>query len=70
MPRPYESFKDFIESTGNEELLDLYSDFLKTVNDDLMMKKLKELGYDMTSIPKNSIDKPMGPGGKKPKAKV
>ena len=41
MPRPYESFKDFIESTGNSELLDLYSDFLKTGNDELMMKKLK-----------------------------
>ncbi len=70
MPRPYESFKDFIESTGNSELLDLYSDFLKTGNDELMMKKLKELGYDMTSVPKNSIDKPMGSGGKKQKAKV
>ncbi len=70
MPRPYESFKDFIESTGNSELLDLYSDFLKTGNDELMMKKLKELGHDMTSVPKNSIDKPMGSGGKKQKAKV
>ena len=28
----YGSFKDFIESTGDDELMDLYADFLQTGN--------------------------------------
>jgi hypothetical protein len=39
------SFKDFIESTGDEELMDLYSDFLETGDFSRLEKRLKEKGY-------------------------
>ena len=39
------SFKDFIESTGDDELMDLYSDFLKTGDFSRLEKRLKEKGY-------------------------
>ena len=43
----FESFKDFIESTGDGELMELYSEFLETGDDARMMLRLKKLGYDM-----------------------
>ncbi len=43
----FESFKDFIESTGDGELIELYSEFLETGDDTRMMLRLKKLGYDM-----------------------
>jgi len=43
----FESFKDFIESTGDGELMELYSEFLETGDDAKMMLRLKKLGYDM-----------------------
>ena len=43
----FESFKDFIESTGDGELIELYSEFLETGDDARMMLRLKKLGYDM-----------------------
>jgi hypothetical protein len=43
----FESFKDFIESIGDSELLELYSEFLETGDDARMMLRLKKLGYDM-----------------------
>ena len=36
------SFKDFIESTGDDELMDLYADFLETGNFSKLEKRLKE----------------------------
>ena len=39
------SFKDFIESTNDEELMDLYVDFLKTKDFSKLEKRLKEKGY-------------------------
>jgi len=39
------SFKDFIESTGDNELMELYSEFLETGNFSRLEKKLKEKGY-------------------------
>ena len=39
------SFKDFIESTGDDELMDLYSDFLETGDFSRLEKRLKEKGY-------------------------
>jgi len=47
MASGFESFKDFIESTGDLELMELYSEFLKTGDDARMMLRLKKLGYDM-----------------------
>ena len=44
----FESFKDFIESTGDGELMELYSEFLETGDDTRMMLRLKKLGYDMS----------------------
>ena len=41
----YGSFKDFIESTGDEELLDLYVEGLKLKDFSKLEKKLKEKGY-------------------------
>jgi hypothetical protein len=43
----FESFKDFVESTGDGELMELYSEFLETGDDARMMLRLKKLGYDM-----------------------
>ena len=39
------SFKDFIESTGDSELMELYSEFLETGNFSRLEKRLKEKGY-------------------------
>ena len=39
------SFKDFIESTGDEELMDLYLEGLKLKDMSKLEKKLKEKGY-------------------------
>jgi len=39
------SFKDFIESTGDSELMELYSDFLETGDFSRLEKRLKEKGY-------------------------
>ena len=39
------SFKDFIESTGDNELMELYSDFLETGDFSRLKKRLKEKGY-------------------------
>jgi hypothetical protein len=47
MASGFESFKDFIESIGDSELLELYSEFLETGDDARMMLRLKKLGYDM-----------------------
>ena len=33
----FESFKDFIESVGDDELFELYDEFLKTGDDSRMM---------------------------------
>ena len=43
----FESFKDFVESVGDDELFELYDEFLKTGDDARMMLRLKKLGYDM-----------------------
>jgi hypothetical protein len=47
MASGFESFKDFIESIGDSELLELYSEFLETGDNARMMLRLKKLGYDM-----------------------
>jgi hypothetical protein len=47
MASGFESFKDFVESTGDGELMELYSEFLETGDDARMMLRLKKLGYDM-----------------------
>jgi len=47
MASGYGSFKDFVESTGDGELMELYSEFLETGDDARMMLRLKKLGYDM-----------------------
>ena len=41
----YGSFKDFIESTGDAELLDLYVEGLELKNFSKLEKRLKEKGY-------------------------
>ena len=63
----FESFKDFIESTGDGELMELYSEFLDTGDDTRMMLRLKKLGYDMSDnyMMGGSVGKPIGPGGKR-----
>jgi len=61
----YGSFKDFIESTGDDELMDLYADFLETGNFSKLEKKLKEKGYQPGEYAMGGrVGKPMGPGGK------
>ena len=45
MEYEYGSFKDFIESTNDEELMDLYVDFLDTGDFSKLEKRLKEKGY-------------------------
>jgi len=60
----YGSFKDFIESTGDEELLDLYIEGLKLKNFSKLEKRLKEKGYQPGEYAMGgSVGKPMGAGG-------
>ena len=64
----YGSFKDFIESTGDEELLDLYVEGLKLKDFSKLEKRLKEKGYQPGEYAKGGrVDKPLGPGGAKKK---
>ena len=61
----YESFKDFIESTGDAELLDLYVEGLELKNFSKLEKRLKEKGYQPGEYAMGgSVGKPMGSGGK------
>mgnify|MGYP003128540843 CR=1 FL=1 len=62
----YGSFKDFIESTGDDELMDLYVDFLDTGDFSRLEKRLKEKGYQPGGeyAMGGSVGKPMGAGGK------
>ncbi len=61
----YGSFKDFIESTGDEELLDLYIEGLELKNFFKLEKRLKEKGYQPGEYAMGgSVGKPMGAGGK------
>ena len=62
----YGSFKDFIESTNDEELMDLYVDFLETKDFSKLEKRLKEKGYQPGEYAMGgSVGKPLGPGGKR-----
>ena len=62
----YESFKDFIESTGDDELMDLYLEGLKLKDMSKLEKKLKDKGYKPGEYSMGgSVGKAMGPGGKK-----
>ena len=59
------SFKDFIESTGDSELMELYSEFLETGNFSKLEKRLKEKGYQPGEYAMGGmVGKPMGAGGK------
>ena len=59
------SFKDFIESTGDSELMELYSEFLETGNFSKLEKRLKEKGYQPGEYAMGgSVGKPLGAGGK------
>ena len=61
----YGSFKDFIESTGDAELLDLYVECLELKDFSKLEKKLKEKGYQPGEYAMGgSVGKPMGSGGK------
>ena len=62
----FECFKDFIESVGDDELFELYDEFLKTGDNSKMMLRLKKLGYDMDDnyMMGGRVGKPIGPGGK------
>ena len=61
----FESFKNFIESTGDEELLDLYIEGLKLKDMSKLEKKLKEKGYQPGEYSMGgSVGKPIGSGGK------
>ena len=61
----YGSFKDFIESTGDAELLDLYVEGLELKDFSKLEKKLKEKGYQPREYAMGgSVGKPMGSGGK------
>ena len=61
----YGSFKDFIESTGDAELLDLYVEGLELKNFSKLEKRLKENGYQPGEYAMGgSVGKPMGSGGK------
>ena len=61
----YGSFKDFIESTGDAELLDLYVDGLELKDFSKLEKRLKEKGYHPGEYAMGgSVGKPMGAGGK------
>ena len=41
----FRSFKDFIESTGDEELMELYLEGLKLKDMSKLERRLKEKGY-------------------------
>ena len=61
----YGSFKDFIESTGDAELLDLYIEGLELKNFSKLEKRLKEKGYQPGEYSMGgSVGKPIGAGGK------
>eukprot|EP01043_Picozoa_sp_COSAG02_P031001 COSAG02_NODE_2004_length_10133_cov_24.530297_11_plen_65_part_00 len=61
----YGSFKDFIESTGDAELLDLYVEGLELKDFSKLKKRLKEKGYQPGEYAMGgSVGKPMGSGGK------
>ena len=61
----YKSFKDFIESTGDEELMDLYAEGLELKDFSKLEKRLKEKGYQPGEYAMGgSAGKPMGAGGK------
>ena len=61
----YGSFKDFIESTGDAELLDLYVEGLELKDFSKLEKILKEKGYQPGEYAMGgSVGKPMGSGGK------
>ena len=61
----FESFKDFIESTGDEELLSLYIEGLELKDFSKLEKRLKEKGYQPGEYAMGgSVGKPMGAGGK------
>jgi len=63
---PYESFKDFIESTGDDELMNLYIEGLELKDMSKLVKKLKDKGYEPGEYSMGgSVGKAMGPGGKK-----
>ena len=60
-----ESFKDFIESTGDEELMNLYLEGLELKDMSKLEKKLKDKGYQPGEYSMGgSVGKAMGPGGK------
>ena len=62
----YESFKDFIESTGDDELMNLYLEGLELKDMSKLVKKLKDKGYEPGEYSMGgSVGKAMGPGGKK-----
>ena len=62
----YGSFKDFIENTNDDELMDLYVDFLETKDFSKLEKRLKEKGYQPgENAMGGSVGKPLGAGGKK-----
>ena len=61
----YGRFKDFIESTGDAELLDLYVEGLELKDFSKLEKRLKEKGYQPGDYAMGgSVGKPMGSGGK------
>ena len=61
----YESFKDFIESTGDDELMNLYLEGLELKDMSKLEKKLKDKGYQPGEYSMGgSVGKAMGPGGK------
>ena len=60
----YGSFKDFIESTGDAELLDLYVEGLELKDSSKLEKRLKEKGYQPGEYAMGgSVGKPLGAGG-------
>ena len=61
----YGSFKDFIESTGDAELLALYVEGLELKDFSKLEKRLKEKGYQPGEYAMGgSVGKPVGAGGK------
>ena len=61
----FESFKDFIESTGDAELLDLYIEGLQLKDFSKLEKRLKQKGYRPGEYAMGgSVGKPVGAGGK------
>jgi len=61
----YGSFKDFIESTGDEELLSLYIEGLQLKDFSKLEKRLKQKGYQPGEYAMGGmVGKSMGAGGK------